>query len=471
MHKQHFSSKNGKMTPPPSLEFSLTCPRTASEKNKRKMDKGFYDDASYTSETEEEIRGSQSKKRRESYTSETEEEIRGSQPKKRRASYTSETEEEIRVSQPKKRRESYTSETEEEIRGSQPKKRRASYTSETEEEIRVSQPKKRRESYTSETEEEIRGSQPKKRRASYTSEIEDEIRGSQPKKRRRTIAAFSTASNHELVCLDDQANKERVASKIEKLKGRLEKNTQTKQYCTSLSQHLKLAKKEQTDAEKRERRTKKDLFREVRIHDDAFIKYQQKQKKERECGDRIAELQLEIASLEEQQAKYKKEKDDLFDLSQNDCLVTQARGIHASAEKEVGIAKEKADDLNKELLPMQERLARDQVQWEGLSPEVILASLGLKPTHDSLLILVGRDLLVLRRAMKRFGVRGAFHFDLSNNKSPAEMRKEVCDVWGIPFDPEKEEPEKVMPQTTAEEIMKAARLFRLDDSDDEEDSE
>lgn len=64
--------------------------------------------------------------------------------------------------------------------------------------------------------------------------------------------------------------------------------------------------------------------------------------------------------------------------------------------------------------------------------------------------------------MKRFGVRGTFHLDLSNNKSPAVMRKEICDVFDIPFDPEKEEPEKSKPQTTAEEIMNAARSFWLD---------
>lgn len=245
--------------------------------------------------------------------------------------------------------------------------------------------------------------------ASYTSESE-EVRVSPPKKRRRTIAASSTSN--ELVSSNDRAIKDQVASNIKKLKGKLNKNTQTKQYCTVLSQHFKLAKKEVIKA-----------------------------------------------------------KDDLFDLSQNDRRVVQARGIHSSAVKELEIAREKADGLNKELVLMQEKVAREQVQWKGLSPQEILRTIGLEPTHDSLLILTRDDMLIFRHAMKRFGVRRAFHLELANNKNPAVMRKEICDVFDIPFDPEKEEPEKVKPQTTAEQIMKAARSFRLDESDDKVDSE
>lgn len=179
--------------------------------------------------------------------------------------------------------------------------------------------------------------------ASYTSESED-VQVSPPKKRRRTISASSNTTK--LVSWNDPSTRECVAPKIKKLEGKLDKNSQTKQYCTDLSQHFNLAKQEGGHGYREMGEANQPIrtFWEVRIHNDAFITYQQEQKKERrECGDRIAELEMEIASLKEQQAKHKKAKDKLFDVSQSNRLVVQARRIHSNAVKELKIAREKAD--------------------------------------------------------------------------------------------------------------------------------
>jgi hypothetical protein len=285
----------------------------------------------------------------------------------------------------------------------------------------------------------------------------DDAHHSPPSKRSRRMDDTSEITELALVSSDPPTS-EQLEEYFDALTTDLQHVEQLVGFSKFHCNKVKKDKKAFKQAEKQERRADQNYVSARNEFNAKFIEYQELAGDNNNIDTELKKLELQMDRLKAKKESNVKRQREIEDVALNYDYATEFGKTHVQAESDLKVAKEALDDSTTTCDAFQARIAHEQTKWKNKSPQKILRKSGLVPTYVSLKVLDSKQLLILRRAMKKFGILEARNFNLSKNGKDDQLR-DVCHAFNIEIPEEQVEDFEALEIEEEERILRESKAF------------